>query len=196
MLAFEANTFVHAEDAGGKAPAADSLHANMVLVDSAVTETRMQHIKKKVKHAGNVFYRFVKNFDNYDTTYISPNYYNFTAMLQNTNSFQTYKFQGRNEDGLRQSISTQPAPSVKVGPYFGWRWIFLGYTFDVAHPKAISKSTEFNFSLYSAMLGCDFIYIKNTGNFRLRRTTGFEGVGNKDFYNVDFRGLKDRKSVV
>ena len=189
MLAFEANTFVHAEEAGGRVHAADSLHANMELADSAVTETRMQHIKKKVKHAGNVFYRFVKNFDNYDTTYISPNYYNFTAMLQNTNSFQTYKFQGRNEDGLRQTISTQPAPSVKVGPYFGWRWIFLGYTFDVAHPKAISKSTEFNFSLYSAMLGCDFIYIKNTGNFRLRRTTGFEGVGNKDFYNVDFRGL-------
>lgn len=189
VLAFEANTFVHAEEVGERVHAADSLHANMELADSTVTETRMQHIKKKVKHAGNVFYRFVKNFDNYDTTYISPNYYNFTAMLQNTNSFQAYKFQGRNEDGLRQTISTQPAPSVKVGPYFGWRWIFLGYTFDVAHPKAISKSTEFNFSLYSAMLGCDFIYIKNTGNFRLRRTTGFEGVGNKDFYNVDFRGL-------
>lgn len=135
VLAFEANTFVHAEEVGERVHAADSLHANMELADSAVTETRMQHIKKKVKHAGNVFYRFVKNFDNYDTTYISPNYYNFTAMLQNTNSFQTYKFQGRNEDGLRQTISTQPAPSVKVGPYFGWRWIFLGYTFDVAIPR-------------------------------------------------------------
>ena len=92
MLAFEANTFVHAEEVGGRVHAADSLHANMELADSAVAETRMQHIKKKVKHAGKVVYRFVKNFDNYDTTYISPNYYNFTAMLQNTNSFQTYKF--------------------------------------------------------------------------------------------------------
>ena len=181
VLAFEANTFVHAEEVGERVHAADSLHANMELADSAVTETRMQHIRKKVKHAGNVFYRFVKNFDNYDTTYISPNYYNFTAMLQNTNSFQTYKFQGKNEDGLRQSISTQPAPSVKVGPYFGWRWIFLGYTFDVAHPKAISKSTEFNFSLYSAMLGCDFIYIKNAGDFRLRRTTVLKALAPKIF---------------
>ena len=64
MLAFEANTFVHAEEVGERVHAADSLHANMVLADSAVTETRMQHIKKKVKNAGNEFYRFVKNIDN------------------------------------------------------------------------------------------------------------------------------------
>ena len=189
MLAFGASTFAHAEKTHKEA-CADSLScANVEITDSVVTETRMQHIKEKVKHAGNVFYRFIKNFDAYDTTYISPNYYNFTAMLQNTNYFQTYKLQGQNDEGLKQTISTKPAPSVKIGPYFGWRWIFLGYTFDVAHPKAISKSTEFNFSLYSSMLGCDFIYIKNASDFRLRRTTGFEGVGSKDFNGTHFSGL-------
>lgn len=146
-------------------------------------------MKKKVKHAGSIVYRFIKSFDDYDTTYISPNYYNFTAMGQNTNFFQTYKLMGRDAEGNVQSISTKPAPNVKVGPYFGWRWIFLGYTFDITHPRALGKSSEFNFSLYSSMLGCDFVYIKNSGDFRLRRTEGFEGVENKAFYNYPLRDL-------
>ena len=135
-------------------------------VDSLSSDTihishhpKMQKLKKKVKHTGSILYRFVKSFDDYDTTYISPNYYNYTAMLQNTNYFQVYKLQGRGENGIRQTIATKPAPNVKIGPYFGWRWIFLGYTFDVSHPKALGESSELDFSLYSSMLGCDFVFI-------------------------------------
>lgn len=124
---------------------ADSMHVSH--------HPKMQNLKKKVKHTGSILYRFIKNFDDYDTTYISPNYYNFTAMMQNTNYFQVYKLQGKDENGVTQTIATKPSPNVKVGPYFGWRWIFLGYTFDVSHPKALGESSEFDFSLYSSMLG-------------------------------------------
>ncbi len=172
-----------------------------VLVDSCVVTdstlvkseeqgaSRFQKLKYKVKHAGNIFYRFVKSFDDYDTTYISPNYYNYTVMLQNTNSFQNYRLQGTTEEGTRQAISLKPATSVKIGPYFGWRWIFLGYTFDVAHPRSLGKSSEFNFSLYSSMLGCDFIYINNSGNYSIRRTTGFEEVESRAFSGYSFSGM-------
>ncbi len=170
-------------------------------VDSLSSDTihishhpKMQKLKKKVKHTGSILYRFVKSFDDYDTTYISPNYYNYTAMLQNTNYFQVYKLQGRGENGIRQTIATKPAPNVKIGPYFGWRWIFLGYTFDVSHPKALGESSELDFSLYSSMLGCDFVYIKNTGNYRLRRATGFEGVDPYAVHNMAFTGL-DAKTL-
>lgn len=152
-------------------------------------QTHLQQIKKKVKHTKSIFVRFIKSFDDYDTTYISPNYYNYTAMVQNTNYFQTFKFQGKNENGTSQSISTKPAPNVKIGPFFGWRWIFLGYTLDVAHPKALGKSSEFNFSLYSSMLGCDLIYINNTGNYRLRKATGFDNVKPNDVRNYPFSGI-------
>jgi len=118
---------------------------------------RIQKFKKKIKRTGNIFYRFLKNFDDYDTTYITPNYYNWTTMLQNTNYFQTCKLAGRSQDGVSQSLATRPAPNIKVGPYLGWRWIFLGYTFDVRHPRTMGKSSEFNLSLYSSMLGCDFV---------------------------------------
>lgn len=160
---------------------ADSMHVSH--------HPKMRNLKKKVKHTGSILYRFIKNFDDYDTTYISPNYYNFTAMMQNTNYFQVYKLQGKDENGVTQTIATKPAPNVKVGPYFGWRWIFLGYTFDVSHPKALGESSEFDFSLYSSMLGCDFVYIKNTGNYRLRRATGFEGVDPYAVRNMAFTGL-------
>lgn len=149
---------------------------------------------KKMKHTGSLMARFIKNFDSYDTTYISPNYYNFTAMLQNTNYFQVYRLAGRSADGISQSISTKPAPSFKIGPYFGWRWIFLGYTFDVSHPRSLGKSSEFNLSLYSSMLGCDLLYVKNTGDFRLRKATGFENVPPKSVDGIPLKGM-DAKTI-
>lgn len=151
--------------------------------------SRMKKFKKKVKRTGSLLYRFLKNFDDYDTTYISPNYYNYTAMVQNTNYFQTYRLAGRSEDGVNQSLATRPEPNIKVGPYFGWRWIFLGYTFDVSHPRTPGQSSEFNLSLYSSMLGCDLVYVHNSGNFRLRKAVGFDGVEPKSVRNVSLSGM-------
>lgn len=149
------------------------------------TETRLETFHRRM----NVFKRFIRNFDSYDTTYISPNYYDYTAMLQSTNFFQTYTLSGES-DGKTQSISTKPAPNVKIGPYFGWRWIFLGYTFDVAHPQSLGRSSELSLSLYSSMLGLDAIYVRNDGDYRLRTTTGFDGVGKRQFKGTPFDGIK------
>ena len=185
VLTFVASTFVRAQISN------DSLCIRPDSLHFSATEhfSRLHNVSRKVKRAGGIIYRFIKSFDDYDTTYISPNYYNFTAMAQNTNYFQSYRLEGSDEEGKSQRISTKPEPSVKVGPYFGWRWIFLGYTFDVSHPHDLGKSTEFSFSLYSSMLGCDFVKIKNNGNFRLRRTIGFEGVAPNQFRDYEFRGL-------
>ena len=133
-------------------------------------------VKQKVKRTGSLLYRFIQSFDDYDTTYISPNYYNFTAMAQNTNYYQVYRLAGSDADGRTQTLYLKPAQSMKVGPYFGWRWIFLGYTFDVSHPHRLGKASEFNLSLYSSMIGLDFLYLRNAGDFRLRKAVGFEGV--------------------
>lgn len=146
-------------------------------------------LKERIKKTGNIFYRFIKKMDEYDTTYISPNYYNYTAMLQNTNFYQNYKLSAKNEEGRRQSINFAPAPTLKIGPYIGWRWIFLGYTFDVSRPQSAGKTSEFNLSLYSSMLGGDFVYIKNTGNFNIRRVNGFNDIKKDEFKGCTFKGL-------
>ncbi len=143
----------------------------------------------KRKRRMNIFKRFIRNFDSYDTTYIAPNYYDYTVMLQSTNFFQMYTLTGES-GGNEQSVSTKPSPTVKVGPYFGWRWIFLGYTFDVAHPRSLGRSSELSLSLYSSMLGVDALYVRNDGNYSLGSTKGFEGVGKKQFKGTPFNGIK------
>lgn len=160
----------HAADG---ATATDSCRAD-------TSATAHEGFRDKVKRTGSLLYRFVKNFDEYDTDYITPNYYNYTAMLQNTNFYQVYILKGTDAEGRSQSLHLSPAPAVKIGPYFGWRWIFLGYTFDVSHPRSAGKTTEFNLSLYSSMIGGDLVYVRNTGDFRIRKAVGFdEGVAGR-----------------
>ena len=156
----------------------------------ADTLTRRDVRKEKMKHTGSLLKRFFKNFDEYDTDYITPNYYNFTAMMQNTNFVQQYRIAAKDATGKEQSISLAPTPSFKVGPYVGWRWIFVGYTFDLGHPKNATKSTELSLSLYSSMLGVDFVYIRNTGTFKLQRVHGFDGIDHKEYKGTSFEGMQ------
>lgn len=144
-----------------------------LVVPAEVEGEDNENFGDKMRKTKNWLKRFFRNFDDYDTSYISPNYYNYTAMLQNTNFYQVYRMKGTDSEGKTQTLRMAPSPSFKVGPYFGWRWIFLGYTFDISHPESAGKTTEFNLSLYSSMLGCDLVYIRNTGDFTLRKVTGF-----------------------
>ncbi len=143
-------------------------------------------VKKK---RGTWLKRFIRNFDDYDTTYIKPNYYNWTAMLQNTNFYQTYRMTGRSEAGEEQTLTMSPSSAFKVGPYFGWRWLFLGYTFDVGNPQKATRTTEFSLSLYSSMLGCDLVYVRNTGDFSLKRASGFPTAVEQAVRGREFSGM-------
>ncbi|MGM9693753.1 MAG: DUF4421 domain-containing protein [Alloprevotella sp.] len=177
----------HAQTEKTDSIATDSLRLLLLAPDSAATPAQKLSITKKLKQSW--LARFIRSFDEYDTAYITPNYYNFTAMAQNTNIFQLYKLSGRAADGHRQSISTKPEANVKVGPYFGWRWIFVGYTFDISHPAKAGSATELSLSLYSSQLGCDFVHVRNNGNYRLRRATGFGEIPPNTVKNEPFDGI-------
>ena len=164
----------------------DSISENIISRAEALSDTLYNKSKEK---KDNFIYRFFKKMDEYDTAYISPNYYNYTAMLQNTNFYQQYRLSAKNEEGAKQVLNFSPAPALKIGPYVGWRWIFLGYTFDMSRPRSAGKSTEFNLSLYSSMLGCDLVYIKNTGNFTMKNVNGFDDIENDQFRGRSFKGL-------
>lgn len=135
----------------------------------------------------NFIKRFIREFDALDTTYIIPNKYNWAFMLQNTNSFETYTLHNRD---IEQRLSFSPKPSIKIGPYLGWRWIFLGYTFELSSlgEGHKTKKTEFELSLYSSMLGCDLIYRRTGNDFRLRKVTGVGEVA-KDVEGRNFEGI-------
>lgn len=130
-------------------------------------------------------YEFVKDFSRVDTNYIEPQAYNFTAMLQSTYTYEMYRL----ETPSGMSITLAPEPTVKVGPYLGWRWVFFGYQLDLKHLRG-NKKTEFDLSLYSSQIGVDFFYRKTGSNFKIRKFSLSNDTRVNELYNVPFDGLK------
>ena len=112
------------------------------------------------------------NFSDFDTTYISPNRYNYALMLDHFTNYEYYSV-GNNDQRLRFS----PNPHNKIGAYFGWRWIFLGWAVDTdwlyGKKSKKKRGTEFDLSLYSSKLGVDIFY-RSTGNdYKIHKVSGF-----------------------
>jgi hypothetical protein len=165
--------------------AKDSLANNFLTKDSlagiqadSLLQTALQ-AKKKRRGPVYRFEKFVKrfiDFNDYDTTYISPNKYNFAMMLAHNSTFEHFQL-GTDGDNP-QTLRFAPRPSYKVGAYFGWRWIFVGFTMDAAevfggHNKHSTKKKQFSLNLYSSKLGADFYYWEMGNDFRLKSLSGF-----------------------
>ena len=100
-----------------------------------------------------------------DTNYIEPQKYNFTFMMQNTNTYESYTI----SSGSGNDFLFSPQPSIKIGPYVGWRWLFLGYTLDVKHLRNPGNNKqEFDLSLYSSQIGIDLFYRKTGNDYRIK----------------------------
>lgn len=131
------------------------------------------------------FRRMVRNFSRVDTNYIEPQKYNFTAMFQNTTSFEGYTL--RINDG--HEVVLAPKPSCKLGPYFGWRFIFLGYTIDLKHLKSEAREA-INFSLYAPQLGVDLFWRKSGSNYLISSVDFGDKAVNKAMQSLNFNGFE------
>ncbi len=129
--------------------------------------------------------KIVRNFSSIDTMYIEPQHYNWSAMIQNTNTFESYHM--RNKNGHEYYFS--PDPSYKLGPYFGWRWIFMGYTIDLVHLGASDKKQDFNLSLYSNQIGVDLFYRKSGNDYHIAGINLGKKYDTSAMKNVDFKDL-------
>ena len=92
----------------------------VVVPDSICVEDSVSTPAPKVEKEESFFdkvYEVIKSFSRVDKKYIEPQHYNYTVMLQNTNTFESYTLS--NKDG--QEIVLSPEPSVKLGPYVGER---------------------------------------------------------------------------
>ncbi len=133
-------------------------------------------------------YEVIKDFSRVDKRYIEPQQYNYTVMLQNTNTIESYTLSNKNGE----EVVFAPKPSFKVGPYVGWRWLVLGYTIDFTHLGDGHNKQGFDFSLYSNQIGFD-IFFRNSGNdYRVRSMTLGEGIDTRAMKNVSFDGLKSK----
>ncbi len=126
---------------------------------------------QKVTAYGNIFVRFIDEFDKVDTAYIERNRYNFTAMLQGTTNYEFYTLDNRQLD---YRLGFAQHPDYRIGPYFGWKWLFLGYTFDVSNIGTSRKQTSrLELSIYTSMIGVDLMWRQTGNDFYLRRVDGF-----------------------
>lgn len=131
------------------------------------------------------FRRMVRNFSRVDTNYIEPQKYNFTVMLQNTISFEGYTL--RTKDNHKVVLG--PKPSYKLGPYFGWRFIFLGYTIDLKHLKSEAREA-LDLSLYAPQVGVDLFYRKSGKNYLINNVDYGNRFIDKAMKSRNFNGFE------
>ena len=156
---------------------------NDSIQEDSVTTPKPSAFKRAIK-------KFM-NFSDFDTLYISPNRYNYALMPTHFSNFEYYSV--TSEFPQPQKLSFSPNPHNKIGLYFGWRWIFLGWSVDIddiyRKTNRKNKGTEFDLSLYSSKLGVDIFYRRTGNNYKIHKIRGFYDEIPSD-YSEDFSGLK------
>ena len=128
----------------------------------------------------------IRKLNKVDTTYIEPQRYNYAFMIQNTNTYELYRIQSN----LGYSVTFAPNMSLRVGPYFGYRWIFIGYTIDVTHLyDEVNDRTDFNLSLYSNKIGLDLYYRKTGDGYYIRSSYFGDDFNTEPLRDVKFGGV-------
>ncbi len=151
-----------------------------VTVELQDTLVRSAHTISKVR-------KTIRGFDRLQNDYIEPQHYELTVMGQVTRNFESFRLSSNG-----QSVMLAPDQNLKIGPYFGWRWFFLGYSFDLNN-IGISKGgllKEIDLNIYSSQLGVD-LYYKNMGhNYKLRDVNLGDDVDCSRLEGISFDGVK------
>ena len=133
--------------------------------------------------------RTIRGFSNIDENYVEPQHYNWSVMLQATHTYDYYRLSTSGSDG--QSVLFSPEPNMKVGPYFGWRWVFLGYTFDLKRVDVDLKDLkqELDFSIYSAQIGADLYFRRTGSDYHIRNLKLGKNVDTGKLEGMPFDGI-------
>lgn len=179
--------FLHVCNLNAQEEKQDSVGTEEKRVVTRVTDgliTGVRYTEDKLKEVG-------KQINAIDTNYISPNLYNLAFMLEHSTWYEHYQL-GTNQNYQSQQLNFSPNMGTKMGVYFGWRWIFLGYTFDIEDlfggNKNKPKKKEMSLNIYSSKFGVDLYYRKTGSDFKLRSQGGFNL--NDQFKNIQFDGLQ------
>ena len=134
--------------------------------------------------------RTLEAFSEVDTTYVEPQHYNWALMLQSVNTYDYYRIGTTGATG-DQSISFAPSLGLRAGPYFGWRWVFLGYTIDLRNFNLFSgkRKLEIDGSIYSAQIGADIFYRRSVDDYKIRRVNLGKHINTDALEGVSFDGL-------
>lgn len=135
------------------------------------------------------FSRLIDSFSEVDTNYVEPQHYNWALMLQSINTYDYYRLS--TSGSASQSISFAPTIGIRMGPYFGWRWIFLGYTIDLRNIHFFSgaRKLEIDGSIYSSRFCADVFYRRSVDDYKIRSVNLGKGINTDPLEGLDFDGL-------
>ena len=130
--------------------------------------------------------KFVNGLLEQDTTYVAPDRYNFAIMPQYRFGYEYYRF--ATKDG-EQSITISPTSNNRLGLFFGWRRLLIGYSFTL---DKIQPDFDMELNLYASRVGLELFYRKRSDGFKIRNVKGFYDENEQPLkdYNTDFNGLK------
>ena len=113
----------------------------------------------------NIMRKTIRDLDRMDNDYIEPMHYEFAVQLGATRNYENFVISSNG-----QSVRLAPDQPIKVGPYFGWRWIFLGWTFDLRNISFTGNGSkrEFDISIYTSKVGVDLVYRRTGNDYKLR----------------------------
>ena len=151
--------FCMAQNLSAQSSEVDSASSDSIVADSVVADSFVGF-----NLLNTAIDRFTE-WNNTDSLWIMPQLYNFAVMVQSTTTFENFTIRSLGED--RQSLHFSPEPSFRLGGYFGWRWLFLGYNWDISgllgNKNGIRKNKSLDLSFYTSKVGID-LYYRDTGN--------------------------------
>ena len=168
------------EQTGDNTAQADTASTNMQ-ADSSSSGDAQPHKLSLIR-------RIVRGFDRLDERYIEPQHYVFTMMMQATQNLDIYTM-GSGGDA-RQTFTFAAEDNVKIGPYFGWKWFFAGYTFDL-HDLNLSHGWQgLDLSVYSSQIGVDVFYRRTRANYKLTDAKLGDNIDTTPLEGISFKGMK------
>ncbi len=127
----------------------------------------------------------IKNWVATDPRYALPSFYNWAGQIQNNTSWEWLRL--TTPEGV--DINMNSSISNRLGPYFGWRWIFFGATVDLnGIGKPATRKNEFTLSINSALFNIDLIRRRTGGDFNVNKMHINNGYIDMDFAD-DFKGV-------
>ncbi len=140
----------------------------------------------KKSHEIGIIRETIRGFDRLEDEYIEPNHYEFTVMAQITRTYENFVLSSNG-----QSLRLAPDGQTKIGPYFGWRWFFFGYTFDIKNigfsQNGLRK--EFDISIYSSQVGVDLFYRRTGTDYKIRDAKLGDEIDGRIFEGLPFAGV-------
>ena len=124
---------------------------------------------------------FGRNWSAVDSRYALPAFYNWAFHLQNTTSFEWLRLE--TPEGM--DIQMNADLSNRIGPYFGYQWMFYGFTVDLnSIGKPSKRKNEFTISINSALMNIDIIRRRTGGDFGIKKMVVNDGSQNIDLADV------------